>query len=67
MQHISGRLPRNGMAKSEWLLYYRTTEEIDRYRKVPALQKLRWLEMMMEFLNKAMPPKAKEIRDRIFS
>jgi hypothetical protein len=55
------------MRRSEWLLYYRTREEIERYSRLPALEKLRWIEMMMEFLHKAMPPKAKEIRDRLFS
>ena len=55
------------MRTHEWLLYYRTKEEIERYRKLPALRKLRWVETMMEFLHKAMPPKAKEIRDRLFS
>jgi hypothetical protein len=55
------------MRRNEYLLYYRTREEIERYRKLPALQKLRWVETMMEFLHKAMPEKAKRIRDGLFS
>jgi len=46
------------------LFYYRSREEIEAYRKVPVAQKLRQLEMQMEFLYFAMPQKAKRIRDR---
>jgi hypothetical protein len=46
------------------LFYCRTPEEIEQYRKKPALQKLKQLEMQMEFLYYAMPEKAKRIRDR---
>lgn len=51
--------------KPEPLLYYRTDEEIEAYRKKPALEKLKWLEAQMEFFYKAMPKKAKEIRDKL--
>ena len=46
------------------LFYHRTREEIEEYRKRPAVQKLKQLEMQMEFLYYAMPKKAKRIRDR---
>lgn len=46
------------------LFYYRTREQIEEYRKRPALQKLKQLEMQMEFLYFAMPEKAKRIRER---
>lgn len=51
--------------KPEPLLYYRTDEEIEAYRKKPALEKLKWLEAQMEFFYKAMPKRAKEIRDKL--
>ncbi len=51
--------------KDRPLLYYRSKEDIDAYRKKPAIEKLRWLEAQMEFFYKAMPPKAKEIRERL--
>ena len=47
------------------LLYYRTDEAIDAYRKKPAIDKLKWLEAQMEFFYKAMPKRAKEIRDKL--
>ena len=43
------------------LIYYRTDEEIETYRKKPAIEKLRWLEAQMEFFYKAMPKRAKKI------
>ena len=51
--------------KAEPLLYYRTKEQIDAYRKLPVKAKLMWLEAQMEFFHKAMPEKAKKIRDRL--
>ncbi len=51
--------------KDKPLLYYRTREEIEAYRKKPVLEKLRWLEAQMEFFYKAMPKRAKEIRDKL--
>ena len=47
------------------LLYYKTREQIEAYRKKPVLEKLKWLEAQMEFFHQAMPDKAKEIRDRL--
>ena len=49
------------------LLYYKTKEEIDAYRKKPVKQKLQWLQAQMEFFYKAMPAKAKRIRDKLNS
>jgi len=46
------------------LLYYRTEEEIETYRKKPVTLKLQWLEAQMEFFHKAMPIKAKRIREK---
>jgi hypothetical protein len=46
------------------LLYYRTKEEIEAYRKKPVTLKLQWLEAQMEFFYKAMPVKAKRIREK---
>lgn len=46
------------------LFYYRTREQIEAYRKMPVVKKLKQLEMQMEFLYYAMPEKAKRIRDR---
>ena len=46
------------------LLYYRTKEEIEAYRKKPVKLKMQWLEAQMEFFHKAMPQKAKKIRRR---
>ncbi|MBI5192705.1 MAG: hypothetical protein HZA08_04595 [Nitrospirae bacterium] len=50
---------------SEPLLYYKTKEEIESYRKKPVIEKLKWLEAQMEFFHKAMPKKAKVIRDKL--
>ena len=52
--------------KSNPPLYYKTKAEIEEYRKKPALEKLVWLEAQMEFFYKAMPEKAKRIRERLF-
>ena len=51
--------------KAKPLLYYRTDEEIDAYRKKPVLEKLKWLEAQMEFFYRAMSKRAKEIRDKL--
>ncbi len=48
--------------KADPLLYYRTKEEIEAYRKKPIKERLKWLEAQMEFFYKAMPEKAKKIR-----
>jgi len=47
------------------LLYYRTLDQISAYRQRPAIQKLKWLEMQMEFYHIAMPKKSKRIRERL--
>jgi len=47
-------------------LYYRTKEEIETYLKMSTKLKLQWLEAQMEFFYKAMPPKAKAIREKFF-
>ena len=46
-------------------LYYKSKEDIESYRKKPVDQKLKWLEAQMEFFHKAMPEKAKRIRDKL--
>ena len=51
--------------KDRPLVCYRSKEEIEAYRKKPAIEKLRWLEAQMEFFYKAMPKRAKEIRDKL--
>lgn len=51
--------------KNKPLLYYKTREDIERYKKKPAKYKLQWLEAQMEFFHKAMSEKAKVIRDRL--
>ncbi|MGR3310150.1 MAG: hypothetical protein ACUZ77_05180 [Candidatus Brocadiales bacterium] len=53
--------------KTNPLLYYRTKEEIEAYRKKPIKERLKWLEAQMEFFHKAMPEKAKRIRKRLFN
>lgn len=47
------------------LLYYRTREQIEEYRRMPVEDKLRRLEMMAEFFYYTMPEKSKRIRDRV--
>ena len=51
--------------KDRPLVCYRSKEEIEAYRKKPAIEKLRWLEAQMEFFYKTMPKKAKKIRDKL--
>jgi hypothetical protein len=52
-------------SQEEPFLYYKTKEDIETYRKKPIKQKLQWLEAQMEFFHKAMPDKAKKIRDKL--
>ncbi|TVL99063.1 MAG: hypothetical protein CV087_19440 [Candidatus Brocadia sp. WS118] len=54
------------MKTDEPLLYYKTKVQIEEYRKKPALEKLKWLEVHMEYFHKAMPEKAKRIREKFF-
>ncbi len=49
------------------LLYYKTKEDIEAYKKKPVKLKLQWLEAQMEFFHRAMPEKAKRIRERLKS
>ncbi len=51
--------------KNSPLLYYKTREDINSYRKKPVKAKLCWLEAQMEFFHKAMPEKAKKIRKKL--
>lgn len=48
----------------EPLLYYKTKEDIEEYRKKPVELKLKWLEAQMEFFYYAMTEKAKRIRNK---
>lgn len=56
-----------GKGSDEPLLYYKTKEDVESYRKKPVTLKLRWLEAQMEFFHKAMPEKAKRIREKLKS
>ena len=60
-------MKKRGLSKWEEmpLLYYKTREEIEAYRKKPVKLKLQWLEAQMEFFHKAMSPRAKRIREKL--
>jgi hypothetical protein len=47
------------------LLYYKTKEDIEAYKKKSVKLKLQWLEAQMEFFHKAMPNEAKRMRDKL--
>jgi hypothetical protein len=47
------------------LLYHKTKEDIEIYRKRSVKLKLQWLEAQMEFFHKAMPNEAKRMRDKL--
>lgn len=49
----------------EPLLYYKTKEDIESYRRKPVRLKLMWLQSQMEFFHMAMPPRAKKARERL--
>jgi hypothetical protein len=51
--------------KAKPLLYYRTREQIEAYRRKPVRERLKWLEAQMEFFHRAMSEKAKKIRERL--
>ncbi|GBE06000.1 hypothetical protein BMS3Abin10_01641 [bacterium BMS3Abin10] len=53
------------ISRKEPFLYYRTKEDIETYLEKPVKLKLQWLEAQMEFFHKAMPEKAKKIRDKL--
>ena len=57
----------NGTTLERPLLYYKTREDIQSYRRKPTEMKLQWLEAQMEFFHEAMPDKAKKIRDRFLA
>ena len=61
----SKRSKKSGAMKIKQLLYYRTIEEIAEYKNKPVKERLNWLEAQMEFFYKAMPAKAKKIRDKL--
>ncbi|MCS7214792.1 MAG: hypothetical protein N2042_07420 [Thermodesulfovibrio sp.] len=58
---------KKSIEKEEPLLYYKTKEDIEQYRKKPVELKLMWLEEQMEFFYYAMPEKAKRIMDKLKS
>ena len=47
------------------LLYHKTRQDIEIYRKKSVESKLQWLQAQMEFFYKAMPNEAKRIRDKL--
>jgi hypothetical protein len=51
--------------KERPLLYHKTKEDIEAYRKKSVKLKLQWLQAQMEFFYKAMPNEAKRIRDKL--
>lgn len=65
MSTILERYWMSGKMSETPLLYYKTREQIEAYRKKTVLEKLKWLEAQMEFFHKAMPEKAKKIRERL--
>jgi hypothetical protein len=60
-----GGFPDDKGISDEPLLYYKTKEEIEACRKKPVKLKLQWLQAQMEFFHKAMPAKAKRIREKL--
>jgi hypothetical protein len=51
--------------KERPLLYYKTKEDIEAYKKKSVKLKLQWLQAQMEFFYRAMPNEAKRIRDKL--
>ena len=49
----------------KYLLYYRTLEQIEAYRKVPVEDKMARIQAQMEFFHKTMSEQAKRIRERL--
>jgi hypothetical protein len=47
------------------LLYYKTKEDIEAYKRKSVKLKLQWLQAQMEFFYRAMPDEAKRIRDKL--
>lgn len=54
-----------GKTSGRPLLYYKSREDIQAYMKKPVKEKLQWLEAQMEFFYRAMPKKAKRIREKL--
>lgn len=53
------------MKNKQPLLYYKTKDDIERYRILPVELKFEWLEAQMEFFYETMPEEAKCIREKI--
>lgn len=53
------------MNQTKGFKYVYTKEKYERYSKLPAWQKLEWLEKMNRFLYDFMPQKSKEIREKL--
>jgi hypothetical protein len=47
------------------LLYYKTKEDIEAYKKKSVKLKLQWLEAQMEFFYRDMSNEARRIRDKL--
>ncbi len=47
------------------LLYYKTKEDIEAYKKKSVKLKLQWLQAQMEFFDRAMSNEARRIRDKL--
>jgi len=47
------------------LLYHRTREQIQEWRKVPVADKLARLQAQAEFFHKTMPERSKRIREKL--
>jgi hypothetical protein len=63
----SGQMKKQRLSKREGspLLYYKTREESEAYRKKPVELRLPWIESQMEFFHKAKPLKAKRIGEAL--
>ena len=53
------------MNQAKGFSYVYTKEKYDSYKKIPAWQKLEWLEKMNRFLYDFMPPKSKELCEKL--
>jgi TPP-dependent pyruvate/acetoin dehydrogenase alpha subunit len=54
-----------GDQSSRRLLFYRSKEQVEAWRKVPVADKLARLQAQMEFFHKTMTEKARQVRDRL--
>jgi hypothetical protein len=64
MSTISNKSKKNSESSDPPLIYYRSREQIEAYRRLSVEDKLNRLEMMAEFLYFTMPEKAKRIVNR---